>query len=42
MGANVTLMARNEEKLQAVLSELDTSQGQSHAMLVLIFSNIEM
>ena len=31
MGANVTLIARNEKKLQAVSSELDTSQGQSHS-----------
>lgn len=41
MGANVTLMARNEEKLQAVLSELDTSQGQSHKYACADFSNVE-
>lgn len=41
MGANVTLMARNEEKLQAVLSELDTSQGQSHNYACADFSNVE-
>lgn len=32
MGANVTLLARNKEKLQAVLAELDSTQGQSHTM----------
>ena len=41
MGASVTLMARNEEKLQAVLSELDTSQGQSHRYACADFSNLE-
>jgi len=41
MGANVTLMARNEEKLQAVLSELDNSQGQSHSYACADFSNVE-
>ena len=41
MGANITLMARNEEKLQAVLSELDTSQGQSHSYACADFSNVE-
>ena len=41
MGANITLMARNEEKLQAVLSELDTSQGQCHSYACADFSNLE-
>ena len=41
MGANVRLMARNEEKLHAVLSELDTSQGQSHGYACADFSNID-
>jgi len=41
MGANVTLMARNEERLQVVLSELDGSQGQSHNYVCANFSNIE-
>tara|TARA_B100001115_G_scaffold184893_1_gene189686 strand:- start:8706 stop:9548 length:843 start_codon:yes stop_codon:yes gene_type:complete len=41
MGANVKLMARNEKKLQAVLSELDTSQGQSHSYACADFSNVE-
>lgn len=39
LGANVTLAARNEEKLQHVLSELDTSQGQSHSYIVADFQN---
>ena len=30
MGANVFLLARNEEKLKCVLDELDTSKGQKH------------
>ncbi len=41
MGANVTLMARNEKKLQTVLSELDTSQGQSHSYACADFSSLE-
>ena len=41
MGANVTLMARNEEKLQIVLSELDNMQGQSHAYVCADFSSLE-
>lgn len=34
MGANVVLLARNEEKLQKAVSELDSSKGQSHSYLV--------
>ncbi len=30
LGANVVLMARNEEALQTTLTELDTSRGQQH------------
>ena len=41
MGANVTLIARNEKKLQAVSSELDTSQGQSHSYACADFSDLE-
>jgi len=40
-GANVTLFARNAEKLGKVLSELDTSKGQKHAVLVADFSNTD-
>ncbi|MFN0202151.1 MAG: SDR family oxidoreductase [Bacteroidia bacterium] len=38
LGANVTLLARNEAKLQATLAELSTSQGQTHSYLVADFS----
>jgi len=41
-GAEVTLLARNEEKLQAVLSELDTTNGQKHSHLVADFGRPEM
>lgn len=41
MGANVTLMARNEEKLQAVITELDCSKGQTHSYACADFSNPE-
>lgn len=41
-GASVTLMARNEEKLKKVLSELDTKQGQKHQYLVVDFLKLEM
>jgi 3-oxoacyl-[acyl-carrier protein] reductase len=34
LGCNVILLARNEEKLRGVLSELDNKQGQSHKYLV--------
>lgn len=37
LGANVVLMARNEEKLKACLSELDRSQGQQHQYLIADF-----
>jgi 3-oxoacyl-[acyl-carrier protein] reductase len=38
LGASVTLIARNEEKLQQTLTELDASQGQQHDYLVADFS----
>lgn len=41
LGANVVLVARNEDKLKAVLSELDSSQGQSHAYISADFSKPE-
>ena len=40
-GASVTLMARNEEKLDSVLSSLATSEGQSHQYLIVDFSDYE-
>ncbi|MGB0896548.1 MAG: SDR family oxidoreductase [Flavobacteriaceae bacterium] len=39
MGANITLVARNEEKLKHVLSELDSSKGQNHNYIVADFQN---
>lgn len=40
-GANVTLIARNEEKLKAVLSELKNNKSQNHNYLVADFSKPE-
>lgn len=40
-GASVTLMARNKPKMEAIISELDTSHGQKHQFLVVDFSNFE-
>ncbi len=40
-GASVTLMARNEDKLKAVLADLDRSHGQTHQYLVADFSDYE-
>jgi 3-oxoacyl-[acyl-carrier protein] reductase len=39
LGANVTLVARNAEKLSEVKSRLDISQGQQHDFLILDFTN---
>ncbi len=41
LGANVTLVARNEASLQKTLLDLDTSQGQQHHYFVADFSNPE-
>jgi 3-oxoacyl-[acyl-carrier protein] reductase len=41
LGANVILMARNEEKLKEALTHLDNSAGQQHQYLVADFSNPE-
>ena len=38
LGTSVTLVARNEEKLTAVMRELDTSAGQKHDYIVADFS----
>jgi 3-oxoacyl-[acyl-carrier protein] reductase len=38
MGASITLIARNEEKLRTVLNELDASRGQKHNYIVADFS----
>jgi 3-oxoacyl-[acyl-carrier protein] reductase len=39
LGTTVTLIARNETKLKAVLSELSTSNGQNHKYIVADFQN---
>lgn len=40
-GANVTLIARNEQELKNVLSELPKNESQNHTYLVADFSNPE-
>jgi len=40
-GASITLMARNEEKLKAVISKLPVSEGQKHHYLLVDFSDFE-
>jgi len=42
LGASVTLVARNEEKLKATVAELDTSQGQQHDYIVADFTQPEI
>jgi len=39
MGASLTLVARNEERLKAALTDLDTSKGQKHDYLCADFSD---
>lgn len=39
MGASVTVVARNEESLRAVVSDLDTSAGQAHGYLTADFTD---
>ena len=39
LGANITLIARNESKLLDVLNDLDKSQGQTHSFLCIDFSD---
>ncbi len=41
MGANICLVARNEERLQSTLVELPVVKGQEHTYLVADFSDIE-
>jgi 3-oxoacyl-[acyl-carrier protein] reductase len=41
LGANVTLVARNEDALKAAQNELDKSKGQVHEYLVADFSDAE-
>jgi 3-oxoacyl-[acyl-carrier protein] reductase len=41
LGANVTLIARNEEKLREAVEDLDTSMGQLHRYIVADFADHE-
>jgi 3-oxoacyl-[acyl-carrier protein] reductase len=41
LGANVTLIARNESKLLDVLNDLDTSKGQTHSFIAIDFRDSE-
>ncbi len=41
LGANVVLVARNEDVLKLVLNELDTSRGQKHDYIAADFSDSE-
>jgi len=41
LGANITLIARNESKLLNVVNELDKSQGQTHSCVCVDFSDTE-
>jgi 3-oxoacyl-[acyl-carrier protein] reductase len=41
LGANITLIARNESKLLNVLNDLDKSQGQVHSFVCIDFSDTE-
>ena len=38
LGADITLMARNPERLESVVRELDSESGQKHEMIVADFS----
>lgn len=40
MGANITLLARNLDKLKSTVLELNTDQGQSHQYIQADFSNV--
>ncbi|MGB5499062.1 MAG: SDR family NAD(P)-dependent oxidoreductase, partial [Maribacter sp.] len=40
-GANITLMARNEEQLKAIIAELPTSEDQKHNYLLVDFMDFE-
>ena len=41
-GANVTLMARDEKKLNEIVQSLDKKQGQNHQSLVVDLSLIHI
>lgn len=40
MGANLYLMARNEEKLKSAVAEMESSKGQKHSYVVADFSDV--
>lgn len=40
-GASVTLMARSEDKMRAIIDELTTSSAQKHHYLIVDFTNFE-
>ncbi len=42
LGANIVLMARNEQKLQSALLDLDVSKGQQHNYIVADFSDAKI
>jgi 3-oxoacyl-[acyl-carrier protein] reductase len=42
LGASVTLIARNEDKLKATVTELDTTQGQQHDYICADFTQPEV
>ena len=41
-GASVTLVSRNEDKLQAAIANLSTSEGQTHQYIVVDYTNFDM
>ena len=41
LGANITLIARNQAKLNSVINDLDTSLGQVHSFLCIDFTDTE-
>lgn len=41
-GASVTLMARNEEKLKTIVSNLPTTAGQKHSYLLVDFNDFDV
>lgn len=41
-GASITLVSRNEDKLQAAIANLSTSEGQTHQYIVVDYTNFDM
>ena len=41
LGANITLLARNRDRLELMLEELDRSRGQQHQYIVADFKNLD-